>query len=131
VSRFRRREVAVADPRSSTDLPPGFTFPPEFVRVVEFGLVKLEPWELLFGESLRLACRGLRKRYPDHWYIPFAVRQDNDDTACWDGVPGTVVIVHDFASPGWEHEATFPSFHAWLRHTFEEFIEWGEEELGL
>lgn len=88
MSPFRRREVAVADRISLADLPPDYTYPPEFVRVVEFGLLDLEPWKVLLGEWLRSSYSGLRKRYPDHRYIPFAGRQDNDDIACWDGVPG-------------------------------------------
>jgi hypothetical protein len=122
---------AVAELLTSDDLPPGFDYPPEFVRIVELGLTSLEPWEMLTGEELRRVYSGLRKRYPDQVYVPFAARQDNDDIACWPGSCPGVIIVHDFASPGWERQGQAPSFHAWLRAALEDCIEWGEEELGL
>ena len=121
----------MAELLSLADLPVEFIYPPEFVRTVEAWLLDLEPWQVLTGDRLRFTYAGLRKRYPEHECIPFAARQDNDDIACWDRVPGEVVIVHDFASPGCERDATFPTFHAWLRRAFEDYIEWGEEELGL
>jgi len=121
----------VAELLSLADLPGEFTYPPEFVRVVEAGLLNLEPWDVLVGDDLRSTYAGLCGRYPKRRYIPFAARQDNHDTACWDERASEIVIVHDFASPGWERQETYPSFHAWLRRAVEDFIEWGEEELQL
>lgn len=83
-------------------LPVGFEYPHEFLRVVELGLTDLEPWLIMDGEQLQWRHQGLRERYSDRSLVPFARRQDNDDVACWDWDQGdrSVVIVHDFASPG-------------------------------
>jgi hypothetical protein len=48
------------------------------------------------------------KRYPDRELVLFAVRQDNDDVACWDLDQGNVAVVHDFSSPGFERRAEYP-----------------------
>jgi len=53
---------------------------------------------------------------------PFARRQDCDDIACV--VEGQqVVIIHDFASQGWEKRKQFVDFTAWFRAAVEDFIE--------
>ncbi len=115
------------------DLPPAFDYPREFIRVVELGLTNLEPWWVLTGEQLWRVYVGLRERYPNEAYVPFASRQDNDDVACWLGSGPEIVVVHDFASPGWERRGRepLPNFHVWFRLAVEDFIEWGEIELGL
>lgn len=108
---------------SQEELPPDFEYPPEFIRVVELGIVNIEPWEILSGRPLRLRNTGLKERYPNRILVPFADRQDNDDVACWEiGVPG-VVVIHDFASPGWEARESFASFYEWLRRAIEDLIE--------
>jgi hypothetical protein len=109
----------------------GFVYPPEFERVVSLGLVDLEPWRILLDAELRESAEGLRKRYPDRRYVPFASRIDNDDIACWSTpTTGEVLIVHDFASPGWEARGRgFPNVMAWFRQAVEDCIEWGELEV--
>lgn len=100
---------------SSSELPTGFVYPHEFLRIVDLGLVNLEPWYILYDQFLTDRYEGLRDRYPDHTLIPFAARQDRDDVACWGERPPNVIVIHDFASPGWERRATFPDFYSWLR----------------
>jgi hypothetical protein len=109
------------------DLPPGFWYPPPFVRVVELGLTNLEPWQVLDGAALRVRKDGLAQRFPARQLIPFAARQDNDDVACWDLVRGSdqVFVIHDFASPGWEGRDVYPDFYAWLRQAVEDLIDFG------
>lgn len=110
-----------------TELPEGFSYPPEFIRVVGLGLIDLEPWHVLEAERLRSRHAGLAKRFPGRELVPFAARQDNDDVACWDLElgPGVVAVVHDFASSGWERREEFPGFYDWLRHAIEDLIEFG------
>jgi hypothetical protein len=108
---------------SVRDLPERFDYPRLYIRVVELGLTALEPWWLLEGEALRRRLAGLRERYPERELVPFAARQDRDDVACWDGQPDHVVIIHDFASPGWESAREFEDFGAWLRQAVEDLIE--------
>jgi hypothetical protein len=109
-------------------LPPGFTYPPEFRWVVERGLVDLEPWTVLQGEELAQRLVGLRKRYPQSPLVPFACRIDNDDVACWDtDLPtGRVIVVHDWASPGWERRKQHEDFASWFRRAVDDCLELGE-----
>jgi hypothetical protein len=113
----------MADLLSTGDLPAGFEYPHEFVRVVELGLTNIEPWWIIDGDRLRSRFTGLRERYPERSLVPFAIRQDNDDVACWDTVAGNVAIVHDFASPGYEQCTGFSNFYVWFRQAIEDFIE--------
>lgn len=107
------------------DLPDGFEYPREFLRVVNLRLLDLEPWLILEGEQLLARHHGLSERFPDRLLVPFARRQDNDDIACWDlGQQDCgVAIVHDFASPGWERRAEYPDFNSWLRQAVEDLID--------
>ncbi|HET6293163.1 MAG TPA: hypothetical protein VFG33_07310 [Kribbella sp.] len=111
------------------DLPAGFSYPASFLRVVELGLVDLEPWCILDGERLNERYRGLQERYQARELVPFARRQDNDDVACWDVSEGSkVLIIHDFADLGWELRQVLPSFYAWLRQAVEDLIEFEPED---
>lgn len=108
---------------TENELPNGFVYPRELKRMLNLGLINLEPWHLLAGERLRFNMAGLAERYPKLKLIPFAYRQDNDDFACWQfEIPGTVFIIHDFAL-GHEHRGQFVDFYAWLRRAIEDFIE--------
>ncbi|MFF1019960.1 hypothetical protein ACFYLI_19220, partial [Proteus mirabilis] len=67
----------------------------------------------------RRAAQGsfwwFKKRYPNRNIIPFAHREDNDDVACWDkNSRHQVIIIHDFASEGYEYVGKFDSFWDWL-----------------
>ncbi|RPF22248.1 hypothetical protein [Myceligenerans xiligouense] len=118
----------MADLLRPADLPSGFTYLRQFVRVVELGIVDLEPWRILGGDRLARRAAGLRNRYRERVLVPFAERIDNDDIACWDlDRDGQVVVVHDFASPGWEHVAAFADFYDWLRQAVEDLIEYDDE----
>ncbi len=109
---------------SVSELPEGFTYPQQYLHVIELGLLNLEPWYILQGTILRETHKGLLERYPGRNLVPFARRQDNDDIACWEPQkPETIFVIHDFASPGWEQSATYPTFYAWLRQAVEDLIE--------
>lgn len=113
----------MADLISLAELPEDFTYPPEFIRTVELGLVNIEPWWIMSGDRLRQRHLGLAERYPARTVVPFAIRQDNDDVACWEVPSGAVVVLHDFASPGHEERQRFDAFYSWLRKAFEDFVE--------
>jgi hypothetical protein len=105
------------------ELPPGVSYPAAFRRLVDRGLLYFEPWFVLEGDQLRERLQGLRLRYPDRTLVPFARREDNDDVACFDATrPGRVVVIHDFAQPGWEQRAVLDDFAAWLRRALEDMI---------
>jgi hypothetical protein len=122
------QEMTLAHLLIAAELPEGFRYPHAFLRTVELGLVNLEPWWVLHGDLLRARQAGVRTRYPTRTLVPFARRQDNDDVACFDVDTGTVVIVHDFADPGWEQRAAFNDFYGWLRHAIDEFVEFDVDQ---
>ncbi len=107
----------------SDNLPPRFSYPRQFSRLIRQGLVDLEPWYILFGEPLREARQGLLRRYPERDLVPFAKRQDTDDHACWSASSETsVLIIHDFATAGYELRREFSGFNDWLRSAVEDYI---------
>jgi hypothetical protein len=107
------------------ELPKWFKYPQQFLRIVELGLLNLEPWTILMDEQLRNRFKGLQERYPDRQLLPFARREDNDDVACWEKDRGElIVIVHDFASPGYENNAEYDGFWEWFRNAVEDMIEY-------
>jgi hypothetical protein len=106
----------------SGELPQGFTYPREFLHVVQLGLTNLEPWNIVIGDQLRQLYEGLRARFPDRRFVPFARRQDNDDVVGW--IPGEgVLVVHDYSSPGSEERQRYSDFWAWFRQAVEDLIE--------
>jgi hypothetical protein len=112
----------------SADVPDGFWYPASFVRVVELGLVDLEPWRILEGDLLSARFRGLAARYPGRRLVPFARRQDNDDVACWQVGGREVLIIHDFDFSGGELRETLPSFYDWLRRAIDDLIEFEPDD---
>ena len=97
-------------------------YPAGIERVIKQGLVELSPWHIMDRELAKQRLHGLRERY-QKMYVPFAWRQDNDDIACLEVErPGRVVIVHDFASEGYERRQEFPSFWDWFRAAVEDMI---------
>jgi hypothetical protein len=105
------------------DMPPGFRYPDAFLRFLDSGTAALEPWNVLTANQQLHRRAGLAQRYPNRDLFPFARRQDNDDLACWVIGSDTVVVIHDFASPGWELRETFGSTDEWLRHDFDDSVD--------
>jgi hypothetical protein len=106
------------------ELPKWFYYPKQFIKIVDLGLINIEPWTILMDEQLHNRFIGLQKRYPGRSLIPFARREDNDDVACWEKDQGEmVVIVHDFATPGYEDRGRFDNFWDWFRVAIEDMIE--------
>jgi hypothetical protein len=106
--------------------PEWFDYPQAFLRIVEDQkLLDFDPWIIMQGEQLRSRLNGLKMRYPTRQLVPFARREDNDDVACWDSKK-RVVIIHDFASPGYETKLELNCFWDWLRSALEATIEYEE-----
>jgi hypothetical protein len=104
--------------------PDWFVYPSEFLRLVETELKRFPPWKIMDSDSAKGLRDGLRKRYPQRDLVPFALRLDCDDVACWEkGKLPKVSIIHDFASPGWEQRQEFDTFWAWFRSAINDFIE--------
>lgn len=97
-------------------------YPDGLQRVAQQGPTDLTPWHMMDREVARQRLHGLRGRYKAK-YVPFARRQDNDDIACTDPErPGQVIVVHDFASEGYERRRDFDSFWDWFRAAVEDMI---------
>lgn len=100
-------------------------YPDGFLRLLEQDVVDLTPWHVMEAGVALARYQGLVKRYPSRALFPFAFRQNNDDLACWEKGQGeSVVIIHDFADPGWEDEGSFSTFLQWLMAAQKESIEW-------
>jgi len=105
------------------ELPRGFRYPEEFLKIVGLNLVDISPWIVMEGNYLKDRYEGLKKRYPSRLIIPFARRLDNDDLACWSlDAPSSVFIVHDFALEGWEQKHVYKDFWEWFRKAIEDMI---------
>lgn len=112
-----------------SELPNGMAHPGPLRRLVERGLIRLEPWWLLDAERARERMSGLAERYPGTCLVPFARREDNDDVACFErDSPGQVVIIHDYASSGWERREVLDDFYAWLRRAVDDMIEFDSQD---
>ena len=109
---------------TESELPTWFKYPREFLRVYGQGLLDFDPWVVLQGDQLRRRFRGLKERYPNRELVPFARREDKDDVACWSKGSTRIIVIHDFASPGYEDGEEFETFWDWLRSAVEATIEY-------
>lgn len=106
-----------------------FNYPEEFLKMIELNLTNFDVWYFIVEEDILIRIKGLKKRYPDRKLIPFARRGDCDDIACFEiGKEGTVQIVHDFSSSGYEQRREYKCFWDWLKEAVEEMIERYEED---
>lgn len=106
--------------------PEWFTYPDEFMVLINQNLIDFTPWVILTNERLSLRFDGIQVRYPTRELIPFARREDNDDVACWELNNSIVVIIHDFASSGHEGGKEKMKFWNWLRLVVDDMIEYNE-----
>lgn len=109
-------------------LPVGFNYPITYLSFIKEGHSNIYPWDFYYHEDLQFAYDGLRKRYPSRVVIPFAHRVDNDDVACFDAAEISdnpkVVIIHDWASEGWENRGVLENFVDWVSLAKIESQEW-------
>jgi hypothetical protein len=114
-------------------LPENFQYPKAFLAVVAQQLLDLDPWSVMTGDNLRSRYNGLKHRYPNRILVPFARRLDNDDLACWDiDNEGSIVIIHDFASAGWEqrNKTRYVSFWDWFKVAIDDMIAYNNEDIA-
>jgi hypothetical protein len=102
----------------------GFKYPCLYLKVVELNLVNFEHWYLMDFDTLSQRREDLLKRYPNRNLVPFAIRGDNDDIACFEmGYGEKVFIVHDFSSEGFERRKEFDNFELWFMSAIKELVE--------
>lgn len=110
----------------SSEWPSWVTCPELYLKLIKNGEHKFLPWYLYDRESMLIRFEGLKKRYPNRKLFCFARTDDSDDIACWEeNKLGKVVIIHDYASPGWEQRQIFDSFEDWYQFALSE--RWAEE----
>ena len=103
------------------DLRYQFKYPESIKKVVVLGFVNLCPWWILDSEWSKKFSPIVQSAYPKRKLIPFATRQDNDDTACFEVDKGEEVqIIHVGASVGWEQRGVYPDFAEWLKAVLED-----------
>jgi len=105
------------------DLPDWFDYPTELSILMKQNLLDFDPWVIITDERLVERYKGLKKRYPERNLIPFARREDNDDLACFEKGK-EVVVIHDFASAGFEGGKETLSFWDWFRMSIDDMIEY-------
>lgn len=112
-----------------------YNFPSTFI---EFATTEpepdIEPWWLLIYQEGKINYwhNTLKNLYPNRTLVPFAKFNANDNIACFDGddLSGNpkVLIIHAYASEGWELHGEHPDFSAWLKIAIETHAEWNEED---
>ena len=91
-----------------------------FVLSQDFENMELpDPWYALDEHVIPIAYQKINARYPHRRVLPFARRRDNDDVATFvvtdpQYEQGTILIVHDYSSPGYEIEGEYATFADWL-----------------
>jgi hypothetical protein len=102
--------------------PSWFAYPAAFLRFAGTGIHRFAPWRFLEPEYVLSRMKGLSERFLNRTLLPFALRTDCADVACWEYEKGSVVVViHDFADPGWEQVGEFENFWSWFRSAVEDF----------
>ena len=108
-----------------------FEIPREYYRIHDLRLTNIQPWYFLDVQEFGTIYKGIQRRYPQRVLLPFGRRQDDDDVACFvvdsgDYTQGQVLIIHDYASPGYEVDNSFPSFWDWFRMAINDMIDSSE-----
>lgn len=103
------------NPPRIEDFPSWVNMPTQYFSLIKFDQVKFSPWFFFDRKELMIYCDGLKERYPNRALFPFAKYAYSDDIACLEKEnPGKVIIIHDYASPGWEQRHIFDSFEDWF-----------------
>ncbi|MCQ1995532.1 hypothetical protein [Arthrobacter sp. zg-Y1171] len=106
---------------------PEQSLPPLYAHMIECGVVDLDPWHLLRGETQVRRARHIEQVFPGWGIVPFARRTDNDDVACWTG--SSVVVIDDWdvwstdGKPIRHVQDEYPSMEEWLLAAVRDFVE--------
>lgn len=100
----------------------------KYLTLLSLNLRNFRPWRILDQDQNSNYTQEIKERYPNRKLIPFAVRVDCDDIACWDLSKESqkIYIIHDFASEGWEEQAVFENFEAWMESVLRDMYEFNE-----
>jgi len=85
-------------------------YPIEISRLFQTAQDTHSGWSQLDLKDLIEKYEGLQQRYPDRRLIPLLQRVGSDDVLCIDeSVNGRIVVIHDYASQGFEEQASYSS----------------------
>lgn len=102
------------------DFPGWLQLPNKYFELIQLSQNAFLPWYLINRDDYLTKRKGLQERYPSRELVPFAKHDYSDDVACWDrNKLSKVVIVHDYASPGYENRYIFESFDDWYNYVIE------------
>jgi hypothetical protein len=91
-----------------------------FIVLWDFKLRFQKPWFFLEEKDIDVLYVNINERYKSRNVLPFATRRDNDDVACFDLDKNNIIIIHDFASPGWEVRNQYDTIWDWLHRVVED-----------
>ena len=99
----------------------GFKYPDEYLELIALGIKEFEVWRILSPEESEKTLIGMSSRYSGCGYVPFAKCRRTDDVACYRvGHGSRVLIVHDWASRGWEKREEYEDIWAWIHYVVDE-----------
>ena len=99
----------------------GFKYPDEYLELIDLGIKEFEVWRILSPEESEDTLIGMSSRYSGCGYVPFAKCRSTDDVACYRvGYGSRVLIVHDWASRGWEKREEYEDIWAWIHYVVDE-----------
>lgn len=105
------------------ELPYGFEYPKEFLKIIELELLDFAVWDMFKYSSAEIRLEGLKQRYPEYKLIPFARRGDNDDVACFEaGRGGSVIVIHDFSDNAYVNKVEYKTFWSWFEEVIDEMM---------
>ncbi len=95
--------------------PEWIKYPKLYIELSKGNIEDFLPWYLMRQEQIFIRSKYLRKLYKRELF-PFARKDCSDDVACWEkGEEEKVLIIHDFASSGWEQRQIFENFDEWYK----------------
>ncbi len=100
-----------------------YNYPQGYIKLKELHLIDFEYWYFIPDNQFEKRFMGMKERFPNRKYIPFARRDDCDDIACFElGKGETVFIIHDYASDGYEERKRYNDIWDWVRDAIDELI---------
>lgn len=100
-----------------------YNYPQGYIKLKELHLIDFEYWYFIPDNQVDKRFMGMKERFPNRKYIPFARRDDCDDIACFESGKGeTVFIIHDYASNGYEERKRYNDIWEWVRDAIDELI---------
>lgn len=121
--------AAVRSAELLKDTPKGFALPAQLAGLNLQGLPELRPvfWLSNYRGQTRIWSKILRRQYPGRHLLPIAKTAESDDVYCLDVEDpehSSILLIHSFASAGWEYRGEWSGFDSWLRAAQRHHVDW-------